>query len=461
MQLDFSHCLFFLSIRTTKRDVHVSQDFFQSCLVNRKKKPVKTMWGKRNNVFHSLSSSLRHARTQATAYNMFDKSLLTLPDELIYLIFDHLDIKTLLLSVRFVCKDLYEITNTYNQFKIDFNSLKYLDIRRIACLVQSENITELAASNCIDGSRAINLLQSDFNLSQFTRLNTFTLYKIKETDLVKCLRQVATTSLMSLTIDFKDDIKENNTIGALLSSIITQSNLQKLCLKYSAYMSRYVSLAGQCSLRYLAISNCTCREYLTVLIHCPHLRTFVIDCCIMSNLDATVFSSATHASHQQLRFLTIGDFQLPTECIKSFFSWTPSLTHLELTSLRATFDSIFDGFFWTQLIQNKLVLLDHLAFFVKCGFRSTNNFPSMKSIIASFQTPFWLTDKQWFVTCDYVINTSDIVLYTNSFRTTDDEVLIRYKALSVDHVDIFARSGTNDATEPSQKQVYIIFFFPR
>ena len=382
---------------------------------------------------------------------MSNASLPTLPVELLHRIFDHLDIRSILLSIRSVCKNLYAVTNSYDRFKLTSNSFSYSDIRLICRLIQLENIIALDMSYYIDNQGRLRLFSSDFDLRQLTRLNELTLDKMIEIDLANCLQNIATRSLISLKIYFRNNQKINNGTITLLSSLIVQFNIQKLHLRYDTYMNKYIRFSVTYSLRDLTISSCTCYEYVAVLKHCPRLQRFVIDHC--AGFDHTILASCTGLRHDQLNFLAISNYKVPTEYIDSFLSFTPALEYLQLISIRSKFDRIFDGVFWSQLSQTKLTALHHLDFMLKYHFVSADNFSSMSSIIASFQTPYWLTDKHWFVTCDYIISTSDIVIYTNSLGATDGEVLIRNEALSVDQVHIFTRSRPNNVNDLQQEQV--------
>lgn len=97
------------------------------------------------------------------------------------------------------------------------------------------------------------------------------------------------------------------------------------------------------------------------------------------------------------------------ECLLSL---TPSLAHLKLVAYRTTFDSIFDGSYWEIFIQNNLFLLKKFEFFLTCGTNKSNNPDSFDSVIIPFQSPFWLNNKNWFVTYNYIPQRSKILLYT-------------------------------------------------
>ncbi len=48
-------------------------------------------------------------------------TFLTLPVELVYRILDHLDVSTILLSVRDTCSRLNAIIDTYHRYKVNFS----------------------------------------------------------------------------------------------------------------------------------------------------------------------------------------------------------------------------------------------------------------------------------------------------------------------------------------------------
>jgi hypothetical protein len=110
--------------------------------------------------------------------------------------------------------------------------------------------------------------------------------------------------------------------------------------------------------------------------------------------------------------LTIDDCQLSIPKLECLLSLTPSLAHLKLVSSRSTLDPIFDGSYWEQFIQNKLLLLNKFQFFFTDNTYKSHNSTTLDSLILPFQSPFWLNNKHWFVTCDYIPRESKIKLYT-------------------------------------------------
>ncbi len=116
--------------------------------------------------------------------------------------------------------------------------------------------------------------------------------------------------------------------------------------------------------------------------------------------------------YPQLISLTIGDYKISVQDLECLLSLTPSLIHLKLVSSRSTLDSTFNGSYWEQFTQKNLLLLNTFQFFLTCNNNEFNGNTTFDSLILPFQSPFWLNNKHWFVTCDYTPRESKIRLYT-------------------------------------------------
>jgi hypothetical protein len=89
---------------------------------------------------------------------MSDKNILsfhTLPVELVYRIFDNLDVLTILLSLRDVCIRLNIILDTYHRFKVkkifskkanETEKFEYLDIHCIRSYKQRDRLSKIKVS---------------------------------------------------------------------------------------------------------------------------------------------------------------------------------------------------------------------------------------------------------------------------------------------------------------------------
>ncbi|CAF1201690.1 unnamed protein product [Rotaria sordida] len=67
--------------------------------------------------------------------------------ELIHRIFNSLDEQTIILSLRYVCKRIYTITNVYDCYKLNFESILKSNFDRICQFIQPENVILLTLSD--------------------------------------------------------------------------------------------------------------------------------------------------------------------------------------------------------------------------------------------------------------------------------------------------------------------------
>ncbi|CAF4204389.1 unnamed protein product, partial [Adineta steineri] len=95
--------------------------------------------------------------------------------------------------------------------------------------------------------------------------------------------------------------------------------------------------------------------------------------------------------------------------LESFLLLTPSLIHLKLIGGRG----MLDGKKWEELIQRNLPQVNKFEFYFTQSVSTMLSSTDPESITSSFQTPFWLEHKKWFVTCEYHFeNPKSIHLYS-------------------------------------------------
>lgn len=356
-------------------------------------------------------------------------SLLSLPTELHYRIFDYLDLQTIL-SNRCVCKHFYAFVTNYNRFKLDFDAIEN---SKFAKIVRSISPTKIISVVCFGSHAGTNhsyyklgtsvqasRCSSIVNVSQFTQLRSVTLFGFSNTEINGILQHLTTCALVSLNISFYDKLTDTSETIALLSSIIAQSSLRSLHLNEFAYMIQHIPLTVQFAVSYLEMRTCTYTEYNTILYRCPNLKTFVIGVYIM-NADHNQNSLPFH--YPQLTSLTIKNCQLLTRDLKLVLSLTPSLICLKLKSSRSTFDLVFDGVFWQALTSSTIPLLRQFEFFFSYQFSMDSTADSLDYIVNRFRTPFWMNDRNLFVTCDFILSSLTIKLYTIPVRMFDGERL--------------------------------------
>ena len=122
-------------------------------------------------------------------------SLLDLPVEMLHLICDHLDVLTILRSLRYVCKHLHAVIDNYNRYTIDIRSTRISTFRYICAQIQSENIKSVIFSNDYRHMDRISLFFSIFDMSQFTRLHSLILTNVDESNRSKIFQLITSAQV--------------------------------------------------------------------------------------------------------------------------------------------------------------------------------------------------------------------------------------------------------------------------
>jgi len=176
-----------------------------------------------------------------------------------------------------------------------------------------------------------------------------------------------------------------------------------------------------------------------------------------TEINKTILLSSGNRCYPQRISLTLRDCRLSTEDLESLLSLTPLLVHFKMASTRSVFDSVFDATFWEKLVQTKLLCFNKFEFFFTYFVEENTITPSLESIISPFRTPFWLNDKHWFVTCEYILNYAQLKLYTTAVSTTNYEKLIKYEASSINGMHLLTRSWINNMAELTTGEVGVNF----
>ncbi|CAF3348954.1 unnamed protein product [Rotaria sp. Silwood2] len=389
---------------------------------------------------------------------MVHASLDSLPVELLHRIFDFCDIQTVLVSIGYVSKQLHAISNSYNRLKLNYDSSSEHYFKRISCHVRPENVISLIINN--DGTRNDRIRQfvTFFGACRFTRIGSLTLNCSDNALLEHFLQHIECESLNSLVI--KPDSPNIKTNWTLALRAITQFQVRKLGFYNDLdYQIEATQWSFQYKLEHLIMLKCLFQEYVAIIQHFPNLRTFVMRDCIVNNNEETM-SSLFHSTYvSALKSLTIEQCSLSMIALELLLSFTPTLVHLKFGSDERMLDSIWDGYSWKRLIETKLPSLKQFEFVAFRSFSNANDthFISLKSIIAPFRTRFWLKEKHWTFTCDYVFRSHQVRLYTTPTELTNSNQTIRYEIMSTDGIHRFTHRSINktidDCTEETLKSL--------
>ncbi|CAF1129505.1 unnamed protein product [Rotaria magnacalcarata] len=360
--------------------------------------------------------------------------LLNLPAELLYQIFDHLEARFIICSVRRVCSQFYVLASAYNRFELECGSMSEADLKLVSRFVQPENVVSLKFSTAYNRDQYIQLFLSYFNICRFTRLHSITFCNVRRAaEINRFLEHVTSITSFSLTIVGYEG--ERDRILESIFPLVINSKLRKLSLHNLNYTNSTLPWPIQSTLEQLTIQDCTYDQYCVILSNSFQLKSFTMRNCIMNTIHKTGSSSLTTASHlakrqrtspttagyHQLISLAIGNCELPIKDLELLLSMTPSLVYLKLVSPREVFDSIFNGSYWKQYIQNTLPLLNKFEFLLTFDIMKYDGHMDIESLILPFHDSFWLSEKRWFVACDYIINRPRINLYTTPVCVRSEE----------------------------------------
>ncbi|CAF3108676.1 unnamed protein product [Rotaria sp. Silwood2] len=338
-------------------------------------------------------------------------SLETLPVETLHHILDDLDIQTILFSFRNTCRRFRAIANNYDRYSLNFESISKYDFERVCRLVNPRHVTSLTLCENEETLDQIKLFLSYFSLRQFNCLRSLSLLITGEEKLKAIAGQLSIRLLQSFSLKIeKSDDRRKNTTARFLSSIIAKSNLSKLELDIQAGRLEKIVWPAQYSIQCLRITSVIAFDQLCTIFSCsPHLRTLMIESFFFQNTNQSLLTSSLTTHFQQLTSLTFEKLDTQIDNLELFLSLTSSLVHLTVIG----YGNYHDGNRWEYFIQLHLPLLSEFRFFFSQMQCVQQNAENIKLIIAPFQTPFWLEDKRWYVTCEADINTSGfITLYS-------------------------------------------------
>lgn len=102
-------------------------------------------------------------------------SLLDLPPEIHYYICDQLDTLFILRSLRLVCRQLYAISDTYSNYKLDLTVLSETDIRMVSLRLQLSNVASLVTAGRRAHREGLDICRNLFDISRFIHIRSLTI----------------------------------------------------------------------------------------------------------------------------------------------------------------------------------------------------------------------------------------------------------------------------------------------
>ena len=374
-----------------------------------------------------------------------------LPTEILHHIFNYCDSKTVFLSVRYVCKRLKAVTELSNRVELNEKYETRDDSQSIRRLIHPSTIHSLTVldDTFYWGSTSREDI-SFINIQKFSQLRSLTFRGIDAEKLKSLLPSLEMHLLNSLSIII--DGWNSDILLTLFMLAVLHLNPRRLFLKSNETMTNFSFSVIDCKLEYLRINKCDQLGFVSILRQFPSLQACVIDEYKMNTGNKLVPSLVDLSLSSRLKSLTIKNYSLPVKILALLLTLTPSLVYLSLKSETDTFDRIFDGLYWEELISSKLRSLETFEFFFLYRVSKDAHFLDIDPSISSFQSKFWLNEKNWIVKCAYIIGSSEFWLYTNKFRIERYKDSSECEISSMDDVWRFSErsSDQTDATTKSE-----------
>jgi hypothetical protein len=334
-----------------------------------------------------------------------------LPNELLLDLFEFLDAVHLLRAFSGLNSRLNTLLFTHLQaYQLDlrFISKSYFTnicqnhlpviIDRVISLHLSEDETPTLPSL---------LLSSGFTLNRFIHLKKLSLCRIWSSNKLKELL-IQCKSLLCLT-HLNVIMYDNDPWNRPLTNMFTIDpiwDLPKLTHCNLSGIDPSQSLITSYSIEYLSIKSFQCNfsDLLSVLKCTPHLRRICVN-----------ISGSTKSQLKTVipRLISLNiRFQGPSQSLINLLQNMPNLSHLTIE-----IDKMYlNGYEWEELFVNYLTKIKIFRMKMNFNFSSQNNTEEqMDELLHSFQTHFWLEERQWFVRCDVTSSgdSSDpVILYT-------------------------------------------------
>ncbi|CAF2146375.1 unnamed protein product [Rotaria magnacalcarata] len=360
-------------------------------------------------------------------------SLQTLPAELIWRIFDHLDAETIVFAVRCACKRLYTMTNCYDRYALDFRFTSLYEFHVMQKIINPKNVITLTLMQRWYLPSLCNDFVRIFNIDQFTRLRSLTI-DADSYQLLNWLEESTIGStLTTLNININtDDPSHFNRGENWLAPIVSKYTLRKLHINEHCLVmgpARLLVHKTQWPIDYplksLAISYATPNIFCIICNQLPNLQILIVQS--FSGLKILEVAEKPADSKPLLSLTSLSLLSInmaDIEELKSLLSLVPNLTHFRINAMSDLTDSFYDGTQWEEIIRAKLPLLDHFTFCFEHYLLEKPKSNIVEEHIAKFQTKFWLETKSLLVQCalESENNGHRWKLYLHSIPISEDNI---------------------------------------
>ena len=312
-----------------------------------------------------------------------------LPAELLEELFSHFRAHEIFHSFYNVNEYLNAVIESYPNFSVHFYSSVHSLVDWTCQRLQPEQITSLTIDNNPKTRAQYDLLFSYFSLEQCTRLRSLTLTSDDTTWIHLYLTKLnSLQQLTSLSIFYETHQSANSNVLKPVAHLLTRlavSQLNSLSLEIFPNL-RYLKLM----LYRIDDLQCICcqasrLQSLDIILRTTDLARLPL-LVHLNRLRLTIGERLNEYKHEFSSCLVAGSVTAYVN-MSEFENVLPLLTKLRHLELEVPVDNdLADGDRWRILTQS----LRTFRFKIRLGLDST-------SAMDSFQTPFWLEEKRWFV----------------------------------------------------------------
>jgi len=376
--------------------------------------------------------------------NIFVFTMDKLPVEILHNIFDNLDAETIFFSVRPVCRLFQSISQTYNQYNFDGRLISRPNFGVLLHFIPTEYIQTLTLYNTETIPNQFEPFFGLIRLQKLSRLQSLTLIGIDEAQFNYLLKRLDISLLRSFIVDIQhcDDRRRKKTNFNLLK-IISQPTIRYIDINLlRRHRLKDIEWPLECSVENLTINDDFIFQTLSKAISCsPRLRKLTLK----SFNTSLIPVQPCEILFKQLESLIIEELNVPISEFQKFLLLTPSLRRLKFKNRL-----LFNSQEWEQFIQVNLPCLTQFEFHCSAYSFSTEQ-EDLRDLIESFQTPFWLEHKKWFITGNF---DSPITLFTipnlkenSTTNTSSKDLCIRVRSnITNDDIQNVVGSRTNITT---------------
>ncbi|CAF3783919.1 unnamed protein product [Adineta steineri] len=336
------------------------------------------------------------------------------PNEIIYRILDNVEDIYSIISFTCTCQRFFKCRNTYNNYKINFESISKKSFDFICNFMNPFNIIKLKLSD--DDNKTpgqIKYFIKNFPVNQLNYLKSLELIQINENDLEDILKYFVNSSLNFLHIEYRQyfGMLNQSTIN-LLYDILSLKSLKKVYLDMRSYRTDSIQWPNQSSIEYLTLIHLNLNQFIEIIQKPNKFKSIILRNFLMkdSNMNS---SSSKEIYLKEIQSFQIEESELFMDKILWLISFMNKLISLKFEGFTSFIDKIFQNNQLENFIQTNLIYLKTFQFFIRFSpVEFKINFLIINSFIEQFQKIFWISKFNCSIICDFIKDSNELYAYS-------------------------------------------------